>query len=75
LLQVLNHSLPSDFNLITCKFDSMSDQYSLWGRKIEKYPTGAWHGYVCHMEGQRGTAEATYIDTTAIRGFRLIFIW
>ena len=27
-----------DINLITCKFDSMSNQCSLWGRKIKMNP-------------------------------------
>jgi len=53
LLRVLDHSTPREINLITCKFDSMSKQCSLWGRRIKKYFTGDWHGHVCRVDGQR----------------------
>ena len=76
LLWVLNHSLPSDFNLITYKFNSMSDQCPLWGGKIERYLTTNWHGYVCRTDGRRRSYQGRRgIDATAIHGFRLIFIW
>ena len=78
-MQGLNHSFPCDFNLITCKFNSIGDQCSLWGRK---YLTGDWHGYVrCtddwrwSYQGRWGRAVANYIDATVIRRLRLMLIW
>ena len=77
LLWVLNHSFPRALNLITCKFDLMSNQCSLLGRNIRQYLTGDWHGYVCCTDGRTwsyqggwGRAETSYIDAGTIRRFR-----